>query len=78
MDNASNKPDQEVGKSVRKSSFGMEELGACLDDPDAPDQLHLKESDMNEKVRLLEKYLTFWLPEQVKLSTDSGSSNRAA
>lgn len=45
----------------------MEELGASLEDsPDAPDQLHLQEGDMYDKVRIIEKFLTFWLPVVVR------------
>ena len=58
---------------VRKNSFGMEELGASLEDPDAPDQLHLQEGDMNDKIRIMEKFLTFWLPELVKLNNNTAN-----
>ena len=51
----------------------MEELGASLEDPDAPDQLHLQEGDMNDKIRIMEKFLTFWLPELVKLNNNTAN-----
>lgn len=52
----------------RKDSFDMRELGEqeTIEDPDAPDQLHLQESDLLEKFRIMEKFLAFWLPEMVR------------
>ena len=54
----------------------MEELGASLEDPNAPDQLHLQEGDMLDKIRIMDKFLAFWIPEQIKAANINNQNNR--
>ena len=47
---------------------GGQELdeAAALEESESPDQLKLKEGDMVDKLRVMEKFLSYWLPELVK------------
>ena len=79
IEDTMNPPTEELEeqKVQRKGSFGMEELGATIDDLDAPDEQHQKESEMNDKIRTMEKFLTKELPALAKESLGRASKETA-
>ena len=44
-------------------------------DPDAQDQKHLLEDDMGDRIRVMEKFLVYWLPIKVYSLTNGSQSS---
>jgi len=49
----------------------MEKMGGC--NPDSVNQLALIEDDMVDKLRVIEKFLTYWLPLGVRSQQCDGA-----